>query len=168
MYYLLLILPVLFGTKVLSESDTRIGNYYQFKKQKWKELKEMVSSQYTSTFDIYRVSYQMLLKAMYQDVLSYFDNRVVQKNKKVYEITYYIEGQKYKLPIKVRRGPSKIMDANNENQECILLELKEYLSPNGSLDNSLVTPKYLGYQKVIITTMGGDKTFEENETIIIN
>ena len=74
----------------------------------------------------------------------------------------------YKLPIKVRRGPSKIMDANNENQECILLELKEYLSPDGSLDNSLVTPKYLGYQKVIITTIDGDKTFEENDPVEIN
>ena len=168
MYYLLLLLPVLFGAKVLSESDTRIGHYYRFKRRKWKELKEMVSSQYTSTFDIYRVSYQMLLQAMYQDVLSYFDNRVVQKDKKVYEVTYYIEGQKYKLPIKVRRGPSKIIDASNENQECILLELKEYSSPNGSLNNSLVTPKYLGYQKVIITTMGGDTTFEENEPVIIN
>ena len=128
----------------------------------------MVSSQYTSTFDIYSVSYQMLLQAMYQDVLSYFDNRVIQKSKKVYEVTYYIEGQKYKLPIKVRRGPSKIIDASNENQECILLELKEYSSPNGSLNNSLVTPKYLGYQKVIITTMNGDKTFEENEPVILN
>ena len=97
MYYLLLIIPVLFGAKVLSESDTRIGNYYRFKRRKWKELKEMVSSQYTSTFDIYRVSYQMLLQAMYQDVLSYFDNRVIQKSKKVYEITYYIEGQKRKI-----------------------------------------------------------------------
>ena len=62
MYYLSLLLPVLFGAKVLSESDTRIGNYYRFKRRKWKELKEMVSSQYTSTFDIYRVSYQMLLQ----------------------------------------------------------------------------------------------------------
>jgi len=168
MYYLLLLLPVLFGAKVLSESDTRIGNYYRFKRRKWKELKEMVSSQYTSTFDIYRVSYQMLLQAMYQDVLSYFDNRVIQKSKKVYEITYYIEGQKFKLPIKVKRGPSKIIDANNENQECILLELKEYLSPNGTLNNPLVTPRYLGYQKIIVTEMDGDKTFEENEPVIIN
>ena len=164
----MLLLPVLFGAKVLSESDTRIGNYYRFKRRKWKELKEMVSSQYTSTFDIYRVSYQMLLQAMYQDVLSYFDNRVIQKSKKVYEITYYIEGQKFKLPIKVRRGPSKIIDANNENQECILLELKEYLSPNGTLNNPLVTPRYLGYQKIIVTEMDGDKTFEENEPVIIN
>ena len=168
MYYLLLIIPVLFGGKLVLESDNRIGNYYRFKRRKWKELKEMVSSQYTSTFDIYRVSYQMLLQAMYQDVLSYFDNRVVQKSKKVYEITYYIEGQKFKLPIKVRRGPSKIIDANNENQECILLELKEYLSPNGTLNNPLVTPKYLGYQKIIVTEMDGDKTFEENEPVIIN
>ena len=168
MYYLLLIIPVLFGGKLVLESDNRIGNYYRFKRRKWKELKEMVSSQYTSTFDIYRVSYQMLLQAMYQDVLSYFDNRVVQKSKKVYEITYYIEGQKFKLPIKVRRGPSKIIDANNENQECILLELKEYLSPNGTLNNSLVTPKYLGYQKIIVTQIDGDITFEENDPVVIN
>ena len=68
----------------------------------------------------------------------------------------------------MRRGPSKIIDANNENQECILLELKEYLSPNGTLNNPLVTPKYLGYQKIIVTEMDGDKTFEENDPVIIN
>ena len=106
MYYLLLIIPVLFGAKVLSESDTRIGNYYRFKRRKWKELKEMVSSQYTSTFDIYRVSYQMLLQAMYQDVLSYFDNRgnsinrfvfclqrrifVIYYDRNTWSVTYFI------------------------------------------------------------------------------
>ncbi|HIB77553.1 MAG TPA: hypothetical protein EYO58_08060 [Flavobacteriales bacterium] len=94
MYYLLLLLPTFLVLYGVTQSDTRIGRFYRFKRKKWKELKEMVSSQYDSTYDIYRVSFKMVGQAVYNDILMYFDNRVEKKGKKLYELTYYIENQK--------------------------------------------------------------------------
>lgn len=161
-YYALIAIPVLLGCRWITGSDTRIGKYYRYKNRKWNELKTMVSGQYSSTFDIYRVSWQMILQAIYQDMLSFFDNRLEKKGNKLYELTYMVEGQMYKMPIKVRRGPGKIFAAEDENGNCILLSLKQYCSPSGNIINSLVTPKYLGYEKVVLNL---DKTFVGDEPI---
>ncbi|GAI06421.1 unnamed protein product [marine sediment metagenome] len=92
-YYALIAIPVLLGCRWITGSDTRIGKYYRYKNRKWNELKTMVSGQYSSTFDIYRVSWQMILQAVYQDMLSFFDNRLEKKGNKLYEVTYMVEGQ---------------------------------------------------------------------------
>jgi hypothetical protein len=168
MYYsLLLLLPVYLAFYKLTRSDTRIGAYYRIKNRKWKNLKNMVSSQYDSTYDIYRVSLKTLYTSIYDDIIAYFNNRVVKKGRKTYEVTYYIENQRYRLPLKVRRGPSKFIDAQNENGVSIIIVLKEYCSPDGSLNNKLLTPRYLGYSKIIIETLNGKLTFDEDEPIII-
>jgi len=164
-YYALVAIPILLGCRWITGSDTRIGKYYRYKSRKWKELKTMVSGQYSSTYDIYRVSWQMILQATYQDILSFFDNRLEKKSKKMYELTYMVEGQMYKMPIKVRRGPSKIFSAEDEHGNCILLKLKQYRSPAGTIINPLVTPKYLGYEKIILNMT---KTFSGDEPITIN
>ena len=168
MYYsLLLLLPVYLAFYKLTCSDTRIGAYYRVKNRKWKKLKTMVASQYDSTYDIYRVSLKTVYTSIYNSILSYFDNRVAKKGRKTYEVTYYIENQRYRLPIKVRRGPSKFLDARNQDDVSIVLDLKEYCSPDGSMNNKLLTPRYLGYSKIIIETLNGKLTFEENDPIII-
>ena len=164
-YFALITIPILAGCRWVTQSDTRVGKYYRYKSRKWDELKTMVSGQYSSTYDIYRVSWQMILQATYQDILSFFDNRLEKKNKKLYELTYIVEGQIYKMPIKVRRGPSKISSAEDENGNCILLSLKQYCSPTGEIINLLVTPKYLGCEKV---TVNMDKTFTADEPIVLN
>ena len=51
---------------------------------------------------------------------------------------------------------------DDENGNCILLSLKQYCSPSGNIINSLVTPKYLGYEKVVLNL---DKTFVGDEPI---
>ena len=166
--YWWLCFPTLIIFKLVARSDTRLGKYYRYKRRKWKELKEMVSSQYSSTVDIYRVSWQMILQALYQDVLNLFDNRVTKKSKKVYEIKYFVEGQVYLMPLKVKRGPSKLVEARDQADNCVLLRLKQYCLPDGTLNNSLVTPEYLGLEKVIITdNLGDEKTFLEQTPIII-
>ena len=168
MYYsLLLLLPVYLAFYKLIRSDTRIGAYYRIKNRKWKNLKNMVSSQYDSTYDIYRVSLKTLYTSIYDDIIAYFNNRVVKKGRKTYEVTYYIENQRYRLPLKVRRGPSKFLDARNENGVSIVLNLKEYCSPDGSMNNKLLTPRYMGHSKIIIETLDGKLTFDEDEPIII-
>jgi len=168
MYYsLLLLLPVYLAFYKLTRSDTSIGAYYRVKNRKWKNLKNMVSSQYDSTYDIYRVSLKTLYTSIYDDIISYFNNRVVKKGRKTYEVTYYIENQRYRLPIKVRRGPSKFIDARNENGVSIVLDLKEYCSPDGSMNNKLLTPRYMGHSKIIVETLDGKLIFEENDPIII-
>lgn len=168
MYYsLLLLLPVYLTFYKLTLSDTRIGAYYRLKNGKWKTLKNMVGSQYDSTYDIYRVSLKTLCSSIYDDIISYFNNRVVKKGRRTYEVTYYIENQRYRLPIKVRRGPSKFIDAINEEGASIVLDLKEYCSPDGSMHNKLLTPRYLGHSKIIIETLDNKLTFNEDDPIII-
>ena len=125
--YLLMTSTVLGGLYYITISDTKAGKYYRKKRRKWKDLKKMVSSQYDSTFDIYRISYKMLLQALYADILSLFDNRVEKKSNKLYELTYYIEGQLFKMPLKVKRGPSNILSATNEANKCVLLDIKQYV-----------------------------------------
>ncbi|HIB77552.1 MAG TPA: hypothetical protein EYO58_08055 [Flavobacteriales bacterium] len=75
--------------------------------------------------------------------------------------------KKYRLPIKVQRGPSTILNAINEEDESVILDLKEYCSPNGCMTNKLLTPKYMGHTKIIISTIDGELIFEENDSILI-
>jgi hypothetical protein len=153
----------------ITKSNTSLGKFYRYKYKKWKELKHMVSSQYTSTFDIYYISYKMLLQATYNDILTKFDNRLKKKSNKIYELTYYIEGTKYLLPLSVKRGPLKFIDATNEKNESIFLILKQYLLPNGTLNNKIITPNYLGYKSVIIDYIDGRTIeFKGSESILIN
>ena len=165
--YYFLASTLMSGVYYITISDTRAGKYYRKKNRKWKDLKKMVSSRYDSKFDIYRVSFKMLLQALYADILKLFDNRVTHKNNKIYELTYYIEGQMFKMPLQVKRGPSKILSATNEKDECILLDIKLYAKPYGNFNNSLLTPKYLGYKKIKIETMETDYTFEEDQSIML-
>lgn len=164
--YYLLASTLLGGVYYITISDTKAGKYYRKKRRKWKELKKMVSSQYDSTFDIYRVSYKMLLQALYADILKLFDNRVEKKSNKMYELTYYIEGQMFKMPIKVKRGPSAILSATNENDKCVLLDIKHYATPDGKFNNALLTPNYLGYKKIKVETLEADYEFEEDQPIM--
>jgi hypothetical protein len=154
------------GFYYMTISDTKTGKYYRKKRRKWKDLKKMVSSQYESPFDIYRISCKMLLQALYADIIEVFDNRVEKKSNKIYELTYYIEGQMFKMPLKVKRGPSNILSATNEKDKCVLLNIKQYSTPDGKFNNECLTPKYLGCDEINIETMEDEYTFKEDQPIM--
>ena len=125
----------------------RMYEYAKYKRKKFRELIDLVQTKYDSRFDIYRVSFTMLAQAFYQDILNYFDNRVVKKAKNTYEIRYQIEGKNFKQVVKFKRGPSKIHDVLNQDGKSILTEFRQFVTPGDKICSELITPNYLGYKK---------------------
>ena len=149
-----------------TERGRRTQEWFKYKYGKWLDLLHMVRTRHSGSM-VYLISIKMLSQAAYADFLSVFDNRIRKIGKRSYEIQYYIEGKLYRLPVKVDRGPSKILTAVNNKEECVFLQIEEYISPDGSLNNMLVTPKFLGHESITISTFADDKTFLENEPILI-
>ncbi len=153
----------LYGT----EKGKRVRTWVQYKHGKWKDLIKMVSSRHSGLM-IYVVSLKMLGQATYADFLSLFDNRVKQLGPKLYEVKYYIEGNMYKFPVKVRRGPSNLISVNDENNNDLFIVLGEYMGPHGVLKNPIVTPKFLGCESVTIETLEDTKVFTGDQMIEIS
>ena len=161
----ILIASVIWGYTTQSGRNTR--EWIKTKRRKWKDLVLMVSTRHSGIM-IYVISWKMLFQAAYADFLSLFDNRVKKLADKTYEINYYVEGKLYKYPVKVKRGPSSIFEIKDQDGNDMMLELNDYIEPNGKLHNPLVTPKFFGCSSITIETMTDSKTFVDDQIIEIS
>lgn len=153
----------LYGT----DKGRRLRGWVKYKHGKWKDLIQMVSSRHSGVM-IYVISIKMLCQAGYADFISLFDNRVKKIGDKLYEVSYYVEGNMYRFPVKVRRGPSNVVDIQDNEGNDLFLRLGEYMGPNGILSNPLVTPNFLGCDSIIVETFEDSKTFSGDEMIEIS
>lgn len=86
-----------------------------------------------------------------------------------YELSYVINDNLYKIIIRSRRGPPKILAVIDENNNDISDIVRPYMGPNEDFHGHNFTPSFFDREKItIIYTMGDQKTFEKIEPIEIN
>jgi hypothetical protein len=106
-------------------------------------------------------------------LLIYNINNVKRIDNKTYEITYYINKQKYILITKVKGGPNPINNITDENNKDITSRVLPYLGPGMDLYRGTVkklTPKYLN-TKQIYFNLNDDISpiyFNEHDHIYLN
>jgi hypothetical protein len=112
------------------------------------------------------ISITILLKAVYYAFLQKVNKTVQKTGVNKYEISYVIHGKVYKMIAKVRRGPKKVLQVIDENDEDITDLIDPYLGPNCDLHNSCITPNFFGKRILIFNLGDGEsKTFGEHEII---
>lgn len=138
---------------------------------KWKRfrrLNRLVSSNYRGCCTIFWVSICMITKALWISMLQYLNNSIVQIDKKTYEVTYVIRGKTYKMIVKPRRGPQKVLLISDKKQEDVSYMIFPYLGPEENFHGRKMTPKFFGREELIFQLSNGvEKVFRENEMIDI-
>jgi hypothetical protein len=150
------------------EPYTIIKNYITIKYNKLKRLTNLVSTRYDSSLLIVWISFIMLCKAFYQQLLQYLNNSVKKIDKNTYEVSYIINGKSYKMVVKPVRGPIPILCVVNENCIDVTDEIIQYLGPKNDWSGFNFYPDFFKYKKLEIQLSNGDvKVFNHSETIIL-
>lgn len=149
-------------------SRPKVKKYIRSKRTDFNNLYQLVSTQHNSAFHIYRVCLMIIMQNTYRTIADYLDSRIRRKSKNMYEIMYTLEGRTFVHIVRIRRGPSHILSAHDENNKPCLNTVIKYISPNGKFDNKLLTPEYLGIKKLTINnTQGKSFVFEGDEIICL-
>jgi len=99
-------------------------------------------------------------------MLQYLNNSIVQIDKKTYEVTYVIRGKTYKMLVKPKKGPRKVLLVSDEKQEDVSYIIFPYLGPEENFHGKKMTPKFFGKEELVFQLSSGvEKVFRENEMI---
>lgn len=145
-----------------------VNDMVAVKWNRFRRLNRIVSSNYKGCCTIFWVSICMVAKALWISMLQFLNNSIVQIDKKTYEVTYVIRGKTYKMIIKHRRGPRKVLLVSDEKQEDVSYKIFPYLGPEDNFHNKKFTPKFFEKEELIFELSNGEeKVFLKNETINI-
>ncbi len=153
------------GTEILRACVKDVKYRYR----RWKSLNNLVSTQYKNDFMIMWISVTILLKVVYYAFLQKINRTVHRTGMNKYEISYVIHGKVYKMVAKVRRGPARVLQVIDENDNDVTDLIDPYLGPNGDFHNSCITPNF--FSKKILTfnlENGETKSFGEYEIISLD
>lgn len=145
-------------------------NGYTIVTTKWKNLKRinaLVSSNYTGTFKISYITMCIITKALWMSCIEY-NNTAVKLDGNKYLVSYTIKGVVYKMIIKPRKGPSKVVSVFDESGLEISNLLFPYLGLDEKFHGGIYTPLFFQKTELVFELLDGTtKTFKENETIIL-
>lgn len=169
MYY---ITPAILITFFLYNFLIRFQWYYILReylstyKQKFTTVKTIVGNK--NTVYVLWVCIWMLAKAFYIGMWQYLNKSVVRLNNNTYEVTYILNGKTYKLKVKIKKGPNKIIQALDHNDIDMTDSLHSFYGPHQNFHGTLFTPKDFNVKRISVNTSDGDeKVFEENDHINI-
>ena len=144
-----------------------LKEYISIKKNKLKNLYNLVSTRHSSKFIIVFISIEMLLQAFYQSLVQYLDNSVKKIGKNKYELKYVINGKLYKKIIIPERGPLPIICITNENNVDVTEYILPYIGPNNNFHNENFNPNFFDYKILKFEMSNGTiKIFNDFEIII--
>jgi len=169
MYYLYSSILCLFTFMFIKfEGHYFIKNQIQIKYAKWNSLNSLISTKHKNIIVVIYYSFKLLAQALYLSFRQSFNNHIIKIDKNNYILTYIINGKMYKNYIKVKRGPSPIIQISNESSEDITSEILEYLGPNYDWNKSKITPKLLGHKKIIFECTDSEEKIYIEEDILPN
>ena len=144
-----------------------IFNHIRKKHKSWKKINKLASSNHDSTFDIYRISFEMLYQALKQSFVQYLNDSVKKLDKNTYEVTYVLNGQLYKMLVTPTKGPTPVFQIRNEKEEDMMDIVLPYYGPAYDLHSScIITPSFFNCSRLVIEMSDGtEKIFNENECI---
>lgn len=153
------------GPKIIKSTveKTLVPKYRNFRR-----LNNAISTRYKSIFMILWVSVYMICQSLYINFIQYINSTVKKIDKNKYEITYIINGKTYKMIVKQKRGPKKVLMVYDENQEDISREIFSYLGPEENFHGKIYTPSFFNKKQLVFELSNGDECeFKNKDPILI-
>ncbi len=140
------------------------------KYERFNSLYNVVSLHHNNSFFILYHTLNIVCKSILISVLNYDlfrSNRVKKIDRNLWEITYQINGKKYKMVVRPDRGPSDIRKIYDNNNVDITEYIGGYLGPNNDFHKSdILTPEFFNLKSIVIEKNdGGVKTFINREKL---
>lgn len=134
--------------------------------KKWKKLNNLVALTEKNNRVVIWTSLKMLLHAMYISFLQYMNNTVRKIDRKIYEVTYVIDGKMYKMIVKPKRGPAPVLQVSNEEQLDVTSTIIPYMGPEYNWHHNKLSPQFFGYKSLTFELMdGSEQTYEEKSEL---
>jgi hypothetical protein len=136
--------------------------------QKFRQINKLVSINYKGYFKILWISLCMIRQALWISLLQYMNSSVIKLGGNKYVITYIINGKTYKMLIKSKRGPQKVLMVSDETQTDVSDLIFPYLGPCDNFHGDIFTPEFFGRKELIFDLSdGSEKIFLESDKIIL-
>jgi len=104
--------------------------YIDTRKKRWQNLNKMMATKYSSPSLVKIMSFYMIFKFFYLQLIQYLTDSVKKIDKNHYQVTYVINGKLYKMIVKPERGPAEYDEILNEKNENIIEEVLTYYGPH--------------------------------------
>jgi hypothetical protein len=145
-----------------------IYNSIDRKYRKWKKLNRLISSQHKTTFSVYSVSLEMVLKTLYISFLQYMNTSVTKLDKNTYEIDYVVGGKLYRMIAIPKKGPCPILQIRDEYDNDITNRILPYYGPNYDWYSISFIPQFFKCKIMVFAMQDGqEKIFNEHDYIIL-
>jgi hypothetical protein len=152
-----------------TQIPTITKNVITSKYNQFRELNELVSTQYKSPQMIFYVSLSMILKMYRMAFFQYLNNSIEYINKKKIIVSYIINGVIYKFVVNKRKGPSDILMIIDENRSDVTDEILPFYGPNQNWHGETFKPEFWKKEHLIFKFNNGEKDiiFYKNDNINI-
>jgi len=130
--------------------------------RKWNRLKMLTKSTEQDTLMIYYISLKLIAKYIYICIYQYLNSTVKIINNDIYEVTYVILDQEYKMIVKPRRGPKPILQIIADDKDDVTDQIIPYVGPNYNWHGTSIKPRFFKYEKLTFEYSDG------NSQVLIN
>ena len=111
----------------------------------------------------------LAVKVSYYRLWQYLNQTLEQINRNTFVLTYTLNGNLYKVPLKIKRGPSPVLYVHNEKNEDLTDVFLQYAGPFYDFHNQRFTPSYFDSKTLFIELSNGTyKQYEEHELMSID
>ena len=158
-----IVFMIFFGSFIFINKDIVTKKY-----NKWKTLKNLISTQHNSLILINLISMKMILQSYYLNFIQYMNNSVRKIDKNKYEVSYVINGKLYKMLISPSRGPIPVLSVTNDDNTDLTDLIIPYLGPNNDWHGNKYYPDFFEEKKLNFELIKGEvKSFSNREIIVI-
>jgi len=110
----------------------------------------------------------MVAQALWINIIQYLNSTILPIKGGRYKVTYVIKGKTYKMIVKPKRGPRKVLIVSDENQEDVSYLIFPYLGPEENFHGEIYTPKFFEKSELIFELSNGtEKIFRANDEIML-
>jgi len=138
------------------------------KTKKMKTLFNLVRTQHRNIIRILWVMSILLAKTFYVWLCQSLNATFRQIDKNTFEVTYVVGGVMYKMLVKPKRGPRKIVCCVDEQLKDWTDTLNAYFGPSEDFHGKVFTPRFFNSDSLTFSLSNGDeKTFAKDEPILL-
>lgn len=110
----------------------------------------------------------MIIGSLVTSLGQYLTNPVKKIGKNIYEVSYIIEGKKYKMIVSPMKGPAPVLAISNDTMEDVTEQVISYLGPKCDWHGNKFTPDFFGHKSLTVQMADGStKTFTVEEHVHI-
>jgi hypothetical protein len=145
-----------------------IENYISIKYRRAVLLKNRIVTNCRYSFVLFWLGVQIVAQTAYISLLQRLNRSVVKLDKNTYRVSYAINGICYNMIVKPKRGPKRIIQVIDQNDNDITEQIQAYMGPMENFHGTVFTPAFFNADIITVSLDTGDEqTFSRDQTINI-